>query len=173
MTSRFGWFVFGIVTTIGVLGVGAYAFVLGGGIPMGTSAPPLPLEKTVARLALRASFKGSLDLKNPQPVNDANLMAGARVYREHCLVCHAAPGVEQTAIAKGMFPDPPELFEMKDMVTDDPDGEIYWKVTNGIRLSGMPGFGKTLSDTERWQVTTLVKDADKLPAAVQTAMRTP
>ena len=171
MSSRLGWFVLGFVTALGLCCAGAYLFIQGGGVPMATSAAPLPLEKAVAGMALRASFKGSLDLKNPQPITDASLMAGARTYRENCLVCHAAAGVPHTAIAKGMFPDPPELFEMRDMVTDDPDGEIYWKVTNGIRLSGMPGFEKTLSEAERWQVTMLVKNADKLPAAVQAAMR--
>jgi mono/diheme cytochrome c family protein len=52
-------------------------------------------------------------------------------------------------------------------VTDDPEGETFWKVTHGIRLSGMPGFGSTLSDTERWQLTMLVAHADKLSPAVQ------
>jgi thiosulfate dehydrogenase len=173
MSSRLGWFVFGIVTALVLLSVGAYLFIRGGGVPMSTSAAPLPLEKTVAGMALRASFKNSLDVKSPLPADQANLMAAARVYRENCVVCHAAPGMPQTVIAKGMFPDPPELFEMRDMVTDDPEGETYWKVTNGIRLSGMPGFEKSLSDTERWQVTMLVKNADKLAPAVQAAMRTP
>jgi mono/diheme cytochrome c family protein len=70
-------------------------------------------------------------------------------------------------ISKGMFPPPPQLFEKADMMTDDPEGETYWKVTHGIRLSGMPGFGAALSDTERWQVTMLLKNADKLPASAQ------
>jgi mono/diheme cytochrome c family protein len=173
MASRLGWFVLGGLTVVVLFCAGAYLFISGGGVPMATSAPPLPLEKTVARLALRANVKSSLALNNPIPADEANLMAGARVYREQCVVCHGAPGVEHTPIAKGMFPDPPELFEMRDMVTDDPDGETYWKVTNGIRLTGMPAFGKTLSDTQRWQLTTLLKQADKLPPAVQTAMRQP
>jgi mono/diheme cytochrome c family protein len=171
MSSRFGWFVLGIVTALVLLCAGGYVFIRGGGVPMATSAPPLPLEKTVAKMALRASFKNSLDLKSPMPADETNLTAGARVYRENCVVCHAAPGVPHTTIAKGMFPDPPELFEMRDMVTDDPEGETYWKVTNGIRLSGMPGFEKSLSETERWQVTMLVKNADKLPPPVQAAMK--
>jgi thiosulfate dehydrogenase len=69
-----------------------------------------------------------------------------------------------------MFPDPPQLFEQKDMVTDDPEGITYWKVTHGIRLSGMPGFGGTLADTARWQVTMLVAHADKLPASARAAL---
>jgi len=40
-------------------------------------------------------------------------------------------------------------------------GETYWKVANGIRLTGMPAFGHTLSDTQMWQVSLLLKNADK------------
>lgn len=56
------------------------------------------------------------------------------------------------------------------MVTDDPEGVTYWKVTHGIRLSGMPGFESTLSDTQRWQVTMLAAHADKLSRAVEAAV---
>ena len=53
------------------------------------------------------------------------------------------------------------------MMTDDPEGETFWKVTHGIRLSGMPGFKSALSDTERWQLTSLVAHADRLSPEVQ------
>jgi len=56
------------------------------------------------------------------------------------------------------------------MVTGDPEGVTYWKVTHGIRLSGMPGFGGALSDTTRWQLTMLVAHADKLSPTVQAAL---
>jgi mono/diheme cytochrome c family protein len=46
-------------------------------------------------------------------------------------------------------------------VTDDPPGETYWKVANGIRLTGMPSFEKVLTDTEMWQVSLLLANADK------------
>jgi mono/diheme cytochrome c family protein len=65
-----------------------------------------------------------------------------------------------------MFPPPPQLLEKADMVTSDPEGETFWKVTHGIRLSGMPGFADTLSEKQRWQVTMFVSHADKLPSAV-------
>jgi mono/diheme cytochrome c family protein len=169
MTSRFGWFVLGIIASIMVFSVGAYAFVWTGGVSMATASAPLPFEHAVARLALHASFRSALGLTNPTPFDETNLMAAARVYQQNCTVCHGAPGTTPTAIAKGMFPEPPQLFTPHDMITKDSDGEVYWKVTHGIRLSGMPGFESTLSDTERWQVTTLMRKADKLPATVQAA----
>ena len=58
------------------------------------------------------------------------------------------------------------------MVTDEPEGITYWKVTHGIRLSGMPGFEGALSNTQRWQVTMLVASADRLSPAVHAALAT-
>ena len=167
MSSNLKWFVLGIFITLVVLTLGAYFFVKAGGISMETTAAPLALEKTFAHMALNASVGRAADNKNPLQFNDEAMLAGAAKYKQNCAVCHGIPGQPPTAISKGMFPDPPQLFEQRGMVTDDPEGVTFWKVTHGIRLSGMPGFGTTLSDTERWQVTTLVAHADKLSSAVQ------
>jgi hypothetical protein len=70
-----------------------------------------------------------------------------------------------------MYPRAPQLWEQhknSDVVgvSDDPPGETHWKVENGIRLTGMPSFKKVLTDTEMWQVTLLLANADKpLPPA--------
>lgn len=162
-------FVFGVFLTLLILAVGGYLFVHGGGVSMATTARPLPLEKTVAKMALRASIGNAGDQKNPLPFDDANMLAGVQVYKENCAVCHGAVGQPRTAISKGMFPPPPQLFEKDSMVADDSEGVTYWKVTNGIRLSGMPGFEGTLSEGQRWQVTMLVAHADKLSPGVQAA----
>jgi hypothetical protein len=55
-------------------------------------------------------------------------------------------------------------------VTDDPPGETYWKVSGGIRMTGMPGFEKSLSTTQMWQVSLLCANADKLPAAAKQSL---
>jgi len=162
-------FVLGVIVTILLAIVGGYLFVRGGGVSLATSAPPLPLEKTIASLALRASIGNAADQKNPLPFDDSDMLAGVITYKAHCAMCHGVPEQPRAAISKGMFPPPPQLFEKEDMVTDDPEGVTYWKVTNGIRLSGMPGFGGILSDTQRWQVTMLVAHADKPSGAVQAA----
>ena len=155
MSSSLRWFVVGVFITLVTIVVGGYLFVTAGGISMQTTAQPLPLEKTVAAMALRASIGNAADQKDPLSFDNGNMLAGVEQYKEHCAVCHGTPGQPRTAISKGMFPPPPQLFEKDDMVTDDPEGVTYWKVTHGIRLSGMPGFGSTLSDTQRWQVTML------------------
>jgi mono/diheme cytochrome c family protein len=59
-------------------------------------------------------------------------------------------------------------------VSDDPVGETYWKVTNGIRLSGMPAFNHVLNQTQMWQVSLLLANADKpLPPGVLTLLKQP
>lgn len=160
-------FLLGFVVALILLIGGAYLFISGGGVPMAASAKPLPLEATVAHMALRASYRNARKETNPLPLNEDNLMAGAHHYREDCVTCHGTPGSKPTLVAAGMFPAPPQLFAPKEMVTDDPDGVIFWKITNGIRLSGMPAFGPSHSETERWQMTMLLKHADNLPSGVR------
>jgi mono/diheme cytochrome c family protein len=65
-----------------------------------------------------------------------------------------------------MFPSPPLLFHGTG-VTDDDAWESYWKVENGIRMTGMPGFKDQLTETQIWQVSVLVKNADKISEAVK------
>ncbi len=166
-------FLLGFIVAIVLIVVGAYIFISRGGVPMAASSKPLPLETTVAHMALRASYRNASKEPNPLPVNEENLMAGAHHYHDDCVVCHGTPGSKPTDIAAGMFPTPPQLFDPKEMVTDDPEGVTFWKVTNGIRLSGMPGFKDSHTDTQRWQLTMLLKHADTLPPAVQRVLTSP
>jgi len=149
-----------------------YLYVKLGFLSLATTARPLPFEEFLAHTALRESVGTAKEAKSPLEVSEQNLLAGAKEYREHCAMCHGLPGQGKTKIAGGMFPTPPQLLEGREMVTDDPEGSTYWKITNGIRLSGMPRFD-SLTETERWQITMLLKQADKLPATVQTAVRQP
>ncbi|HLJ45319.1 MAG TPA: c-type cytochrome [Bryobacteraceae bacterium] len=169
--SRIAWLVIGAILGVVLIApLGAYLFVRFGGIAMATTAKPLPLEKTFAQTALRASLGDAANLKDPLPVDDPNMLAGVRLYQQNCAECHGLPDRPPTPIAKGEFPAPPQLFDPRQMVADDPEGVTYWKVSHGIRLSGMPGFADTLSDQERWQVTMLLAHADKLSPAVKGAL---
>jgi mono/diheme cytochrome c family protein len=109
----------------------------------------------------------------PIPADETNLTQGAMVYTENCAFCHGRPSQKATMAAKGMFPLPPQLFEKDEMVTDDPASKIYWKVSNGIRMTGMPGFTQMLTPTQMWQVSLLLAHADKLPPPVQAALTKP
>ena len=132
----------------------------------------MPFEAMMANKALHARIDKEMPKTVPIAAGEAAYMAGAQVYREHCAVCHGVPGMEQSAIAKGMFPKPPHLFLGKG-VTDDEPGETYWKVANGIRLTGMPGFKQNLSETQMWQVSLLLANANKISDAVKQELQPP
>jgi thiosulfate dehydrogenase len=145
---------------------GAYLYFSFGQAPVAVTSPAMPFERKFAGMALHA-YLNKLPHPNPSvPADETNFLAGAKVYKENCAVCHGLPDQPKTMIAQGMFPKPPQLFEAMG-VTDDEAWETYWKATNGIRLTGMPGFKDHLSDTELWQVSVLLKNADKIPASVK------
>ena len=147
-----------------------YIYVTFGKVPVSTFDPELPLESTIAARAVRTRIAREMPATSPIPATESNLQAGARVYASNCAMCHGLPGENPPAFTTGMFPPPPQLFHGKG-VTDDPVGETYWKVENGLRLTGMPGFRDTLSDDQVWEVTLLVWQADKLPPSVVEILR--
>ena len=163
-------FLFGFIAALLLMVAGVVAYVELGLAPVATSSAPLPFEKMITGAALDARVKKEAPKVSPIQPSDEVYAAGARIFRSNCAVCHGLPGQEQTAIAKGEFPKPPELLKGKG-VTEDPTGETYWKVANGIRLTGMPGFSGSLSAEQMWQGSLLLSNADKLPASVQTALQ--
>ncbi|MFZ0731998.1 MAG: c-type cytochrome [Candidatus Sulfotelmatobacter sp.] len=161
-----GKFLVGLIIGLIALPLAVYVYFATGMAPVATSAQAMPFEKKLAHMALHARMEKEAPKSAPIPADEANFTAGANIYKEHCAVCHGVPGAPQTAISKGEYPKPPKLLEGTG-VTDDPPGETYWKVDGGIRMTGMPGFGKSLSTTEMWQVSLMLANADKLPQSVK------
>lgn len=166
-----GKFLIGLIIGIILLPLIVYFYFSTGMAPVATSAPPMPFEKVFARMALHARLDKEVPKTIPIQADEAAYAAGAQVYKENCAVCHGLSTGAQTSIALGMFPRPPKLLQGTG-VTDDPAGETYWKVAGGIRMTGMPGFEKTLSTTQVWQVSLLLANADKLPASVKDSLTT-
>lgn len=162
-----GKFILGVVVTLLVLAVGGYCYFALGLAPVATAAQAMPFEKMLAKKGLNARVSKEMPKNPPQvPLDDAAYAAAANTYKQDCAVCHGLPGQDRTAIAKGMYPRPPQLFRGHG-VTDDEPGETYWKVANGIRLTGMPAYKQSFSDTQLWQVAFLLKNADKLPESAK------
>ena len=160
----------GFLLGLVVLPVGALVAVKMGLVPVATAAPPLPFETYLAHTALNARVDKEAPHNNPTALNEQSYLAGAKLYREDCAVCHGMPGQAKTAIAAGMFPKPPQLWQGHG-VTDDPAGETYWKIRNGIRLTGMPGYQSSLSEEQMWQIASLLANGDKLPAPVMEELK--
>lgn len=161
----------GLVIGVMILPVGFYVYVKTGMVPVATADRPMPFEQRLANDGLHARLKKEAPQRNLSTFTDADLVGGAQIYQTNCAFCHGLPGQPASAASEGMFPRPPQLFTVDGYVTDDPVGVTYWKVRNGIRLTGMPGFRATLGEQQMWQVSALVAKADKLPPAVLDALR--
>jgi thiosulfate dehydrogenase len=162
-------FLVGVFVGVLLLGGGVYYYFVSGTAPAAAADAPMPMEKKIASLSLRAHIEKAKVPTPPIPPSEENLLGGAKVYKNQCAGCHGLPDQTAPLISDKMFPHATLLFKGKG-VTDDPPQESYWKATNGIRLSGMPGFKDVLSDTELWQVAQLVANADKIPDSVKKAL---
>jgi thiosulfate dehydrogenase len=138
--------------------------------PVAVADPSFPMEAAIVHNPLQIRIDREMPGASPVPVNEATLTEGAAIYTEHCAFCHGLPD-HPAAIGANVFPSAPQLWERHHGgavvgVSDDPVGETYWKVKNGIRLSAMPSYVKLLNDHQIWAVSNLVANADKpLPAA--------
>lgn len=151
-----------------LLPLGIYLYLAFGRPPVATADAPFPMEARIVEIPLDARIRREAPASAPIAVSDENLNAGASIYEDKCEVCHGTAD-EPSFMAKAMFPPAPQFWvthkggEMD--VADDPIGETYWKIKNGIRLTGMPAYGKSLNETQLWQVSLLLSMADKqLPA---------
>ena len=165
-------FFLGIVVSIGLILVASYLFVTRGGLFMGTDTRPFPMEGTIAGAAITASIGKSADEQSPLPADETNLLGGAKVFMNACAGCHGKLD-DASSGAKGFYPPPPHLLPPSTGVTDDPVGATHWVVKHGVRFSAMPSFSQKLSDTEIWQVSLLLRNANKLPDSVKESLRQP
>jgi mono/diheme cytochrome c family protein len=151
-----------------LLPLAIYLYLAFGKPPVAVGDKAFPFEARIVEVPLEARIRRELPAASPIPASDQNLNAGAGIYEDKCESCHGTAD-EPSGIGNKMFPRAPQFWrkplngEMS--VGDDPVGETYWKIKNGIRLTGMPAYGKVLTETQLWQVSLLLSMADKpLPA---------
>jgi len=101
--------------------------------------------------------------KNPYGQDPSAAAAGMAHYRENCIDCHGARNIDTTEFAKGLTPGPP-MLDMKD-VQEMTDGQLFWIVSHGLRLTGMPAFSPTHTDDEIWKIVAFVRHLPKLSDA--------
>ena len=115
---------------------------------------PNPLEEafalTVRKLVTPSSY---LEMTNPLPKSPVYLAEARTHYADHCAVCHDIDGSGNTKISKGLYPPTPDLASKR--TQDLSDGEIFYIIREGIRFSGMPGFGG--DDDENWKLVQFIR----------------
>lgn len=109
------------------------------------------------------NLESFLERKSP----DANIPAeadlgdGTEDYLAMCLHCHGGPGAERQEWANHMLPLPPKLWK-QELQDEMSDGEIFYVISNGIRMTGMPAFGEIHSDRDIWNMVAFVRQLPQL-----------
>ncbi|HUB30820.1 MAG TPA: cytochrome c [Terracidiphilus sp.] len=166
----------GIILGILLVPLAGLLYLYYGKVPVAVADPPFPKEEQITSIALHARIDREMIERPPIDPDERTLVAGAHIYSDKCAVCHGFHG-KPSPFGQNMFPSAPPLWEKHHNgtvvgVSDDPPGETYWKVANGMRLTGMPDFKTQLSNTEMWQVSLLLANADKpLPPAALSILR--
>jgi mono/diheme cytochrome c family protein len=166
----------GIVLGVLLVPVAVLLYLRFAQVPVAVADHPFPQEGLITNIPLHARIDREMVKTAPIQPDETNLVAGAHIYADQCAACHGLYS-KPSSFGEHMFPSAPPLWEKHHGgavvgVSDDPPGETYWKVSNGIRLSGMPSFKQTLTDTEMWQVSILLANADKpLPPAALYVLR--
>jgi mono/diheme cytochrome c family protein len=158
-------FLTGVVVTLAI----PAAIVWLGLVDMSAAEKPGWLERTIGEEA----FEGWLErtapaTANPLGADAAVLREGLEHYRENCVVCHAAPDVQRSEIAKGLHPGAPSLW--KKGTQSMTDGQIFWAIRQGVAMTGMPAFGKTHSDDDVWRIVAFVRHLNDLAPAEKKAL---
>ena len=171
-------FILGLLLGLLTVPIVAVLYLNYGKVPVAVNDPAFPREHEIVHVPLQARIDREMLHTTPLEASAANLLLGAEVYREQCAACHGLYG-RTSSFAAHMYPDAPQLWAPHGHsgvvgVSDDPPGETYWKVKNGIRLSGMPAYAQVLNETQMWQVTLLLAHANEpLPAEVMTLLKQP
>jgi mono/diheme cytochrome c family protein len=170
-------FLFGLIVGFLLVPIGVLLYFRYGRPPVAVADRAFPLEEQIVHVPLHARIDAEAPKNAPIEPSPVNLLAGATIYRQQCAACHGLYPTAST-FAATMYPEAPQLWRPHEHgvvgVSDDPPGETFWKVNNGIRLSGMPAFSKVLNATQEWQVSLLLANADKpLPADVLYLLQQP
>lgn len=96
----------------------------------------------------------------PNLTDPDHVRAGIRSYQAMCRVCHGRPGEESPPIREGLNPQPPKLDSER--IRKRTDAELFWVIKNGIRMTGMPAFGKTHKDQDLWSIVAFVRHLPNL-----------
>ena len=96
-------------------------------------------------------------LQAPDLRDAARIVQGAGNYNAMCVGCHLAPGMAETELSKGLYPQPPNLSKEKVAAA-----EAFWVIKHGIKASGMPAWGKSMGDEYVWNLAAFLQELPKL-----------
>jgi mono/diheme cytochrome c family protein len=156
-----------VAVTLGAalaLGVaGALAYIYSGLYDISARRPHFGITQWALTTVQENSVRRHASGIEAPPLHDPALVRrGLVLYRDRCLVCHAAPGVARGPVGTGLNPDPPPLVEV---AKDWSDAELYWIIDNGLKMAGMPAFGIAEDRRDLWALTAWVRRMGEISPA--------
>lgn len=145
---------------LGVIGVATAVWFWTTGI--GTRSAPGVVETAVSRTARNAMIPaGARALPNPEPATSENIRAGLEHWADHCASCHANDGSGTVEIGRSLYPPAPDMRQAPTQTLSD--GELFYIIENGVKLTGMPAWGTGTADGQRdsWHLVQFIR---RLPA---------
>ena len=147
-----------LLSSAALVALAGYAYVYFGSFDIAAIHPDNPtMAWMIHQVSDRAVGARISENIAPDGLDKPKLaLAGAKLYAENCAVCHSGPVLEPTKISMGLNPAPPSLFKAG---RDADPAEPFWFIKNGIKMTAMPGFASTLSDSEIWSLAAFIKNA--------------
>ncbi len=157
-------FLLGIVCGLVLAALLGVAYVKSGRFDVSAQKPAGVVERELAEMGMDAWVDHNAPkVQNPRASDPAVLQQGLAHYKENCVVCHGVPGTRPSEIARGMNPGPPDLARAGTQKMTD--GQIFFIVSQGIRMTGMPSFSMTHKDDEIWAMVSFVRHLPTLTDA--------
>jgi mono/diheme cytochrome c family protein len=157
---RLAWILVGALALLAVEAVAGMLILQSNGIS--AKERPGRLETTFARVARHDSIPArDRDLANPVPDTPDVVAEGSAHWADHCAVCHANDGSGDTAMGRNMYPHAPD---MRTPGTQNmSDGELFYIIQNGVRLTGMPAWGGSPADAQdSWKLVRFIRHLPSL-----------
>jgi mono/diheme cytochrome c family protein len=153
----------------GVIALVAGLLLIRGGIS--AKATPGEFETTLARRARTLAIpRSARDMRNPVPLTPQVLAEGREHFADHCAICHGNDGSGDTEVGRGLYPRAPD---MRQPATQSlPDGELFYIIENGVRLTGMPAWASHEGTDENWHLVHFIRHLPKLTPAELEEMKT-
>lgn len=131
---------------------------------------PSKIEAVVVRFVRSVSVPASAKaLQSPTTIDETKLADARMHWADHCFTCHANDGSGETPIGRNLYPKPPD---MRSSITQGKtDGELFFIIKNGIRLTGMPAWGADgQQDEDSWALVALIRSLKTLTPTQLRAM---
>ena len=133
-------------------------------------ASPSVIEEFAATTARKLAVpSGYRQLRNPITPSTENIRAGMEHFADHCATCHSNDGDGQTFFGKGLYPKPPDL--RADGTQNKSDGELYYTIQNGVRLSAMPAFSEAHTPEKTWRLVLFIRHLPQITPEELTEMK--